>query len=52
VAVDDAVETLSFEDSFDAEAREAFGDLGPSGAPAGGGSESRGGDQRRRSRHR
>ena len=53
VAVDDAVETLSFEDSFDAEAREAFGDLGPSGAPAGGGGgESRGGDQRRRSRHR
>jgi polyribonucleotide nucleotidyltransferase len=52
VAVDDAVETLSFEDTFDAEAREAFGDLGPSGAPAGGGGESRGGDQRRRSRHR
>jgi polyribonucleotide nucleotidyltransferase len=51
VAVDAGVETLSFEDSFDAEAREAFGDLGPSGAPAGGG-ESRGGDQRRRSRHR
>jgi polyribonucleotide nucleotidyltransferase len=52
VAVDDAVETLSFEDTFDAEARQAFGDLGPSGAPAGGGGESRGGDQRRRSRHR
>jgi polyribonucleotide nucleotidyltransferase len=52
VAVDDAVETLSFEDSFDAEAREAFGDLGPSGAPSGDGGERRGGDQRRRSRHR
>jgi polyribonucleotide nucleotidyltransferase len=45
-----ARETVSFEDSFDAEAREAFGDLGPTTVDAGGGrgGERRGGDRGRR----
>jgi polyribonucleotide nucleotidyltransferase len=49
---DDAVATISFEDSFEAEAREAFGDLGPAGAPAGDAGDRRGSDPRRRPRHR
>ena len=43
-------EVVSFEDSFDAEARETFGDLGPATADSGGGrgGERRGGDRGRR----
>ena len=33
VSVGAGPETISFEDAFDAEAREAFGDLGPAGEP-------------------
>ncbi len=49
---------LSFEDSFDQEAREAFGDLGPTGEPAaaggggGRGAEGGGGPRRNRDRRR
>ena len=50
----DAVEgdTVSFEDSFESEARQVFGDLGPAseGVPAGGGDRGRGGDRDGRSR--
>jgi polyribonucleotide nucleotidyltransferase len=42
--------TVSFEDSFDAEVREEFGDLGP--ATSGGGGERRGGDGGGRRRRR
>ena len=43
-------EVVSFEDSFDAEVKAEFGDLGPSAAPEGGGrgGERRGGDRGRR----
>ncbi len=41
-----ASDTVSFEDSFESEAREQFGDLGPAAAPEGGG---RGGERRGRS---
>ncbi|MSO86444.1 MAG: polyribonucleotide nucleotidyltransferase [Acidimicrobiia bacterium] len=41
-----ASDTVSFEDSFESEAREQFGDLGPAAAPDGGG---RGGERRGRS---
>ncbi len=40
-AVDDDTEVLSFEDAFDAEVREEFGDLGP--ASSGGGGDDQGG---------
>ena len=48
---------VSFEDSFDQEAREAFGDLGPTGEPAaaagrGGGGGEGGGPRRNRDRRR
>jgi polyribonucleotide nucleotidyltransferase len=45
-------EQVSFEESFDAEIREEFGDLGPGGERTGGGGERRGegGGQRRRRR--
>ena len=36
-------DTVSFEDAFESEAREQFGDLGPTAAPEGGG---RGGERR------
>ncbi len=44
-----AGDTVSFEDSFESEAREQFGDLGPAAAPEGGGrgGERRGGGGRR-----
>ena len=43
-------EVVSFEDSFDAEVREEFGDLGPATTDGGGGrgGERRGGDRGRR----
>ena len=41
-------EVVSFEDSFDAEMREEFGDLGPGAERPGGGSSSGGGDRGRR----
>ena len=48
VSVSAGPETISFEDAFDAEAREAFGDLGPAGEPpaAERSSDRRGSDRR------
>jgi polyribonucleotide nucleotidyltransferase len=43
----DTTPTVSFEDAFESEAREVFGDLGPSEAGAAAGSEGRGGGERR-----
>ncbi|MEW6152959.1 MAG: polyribonucleotide nucleotidyltransferase [Actinomycetota bacterium] len=45
-------EFVSFEDTFDAEARQAFGDLGPAGEPAGAGRPDEGGGGPRRNRDR
>ena len=66
VSVGGGTDTVSFEEAFDLEAREAFGDLGPAGEPAGepagsdrsgdrggnrrGPDRRSGGDRRRRSR--
>lgn len=49
-----ASETVSFEDSFDAELRGELGDLGPAAAPTGGGGGGRSAsdDERRRGRRR
>jgi len=44
-----ARESVSFEDAFDAEVREEFGDLGPAAAPTGDGG-GRGGERRDRGR--
>jgi hypothetical protein len=53
-AASPSAETVSFEDSFDAELRGDLGDLGPAMAPNGGGrgerDRGRGGDRRRRQR--
>ncbi len=45
-------EYVSFEDAFDAQAREDFGELGPESAGGGGGRERRGGGRRRGGRRR
>ena len=48
-AASSGAETVSFEDSFEAEAKETFGDLGPASTDGGGrGGERRGGDRGRR----
>src|SRR5690606_12948956 len=43
-----ARETVSFEEAFDAEVREEFGDLGPAPTGGGDGGGARGGERRRR----
>jgi polyribonucleotide nucleotidyltransferase len=45
-----ASETVSFEDAFDAEVREEFGDLGPASTSGEGGGGGRGGERRDRGR--
>jgi len=45
-------ESVSFEDEFDSEVREEFGDLGPAATEGGGGGRSGGGDGGRRRRRR